>query len=77
MRRSVVLLTLLGCGGGFTAADERNTTHAATLAGLAYHHSDGGAERALIRGAFCSSANILELHHDPVPDAGIACSFDP
>lgn len=77
MRRALLALALIGCGGSFTDADERNTTHAATLAGMAYTHSDGGAERALIRGSFCMSANVLELHHDPIPEAGIDCTFGP
>jgi hypothetical protein len=70
------LAVLLGCGGDFTAADRTNVTHAAALSGMAYGHSDGGAERALIRGAFCSSANVLERHHDDVPDAGIFCAIE-
>lgn len=74
--KAALLLALVSCGGSFTSDDQRNVTHAATLAGMAYGHSDGGAERALIRGAFCSSANVLELHHDAVPDSGIVCSFE-
>jgi hypothetical protein len=72
---TLLLLRLLCACGSWTAGDQRSITHAATLAGMAYQHSDGGAERALIRGAFCSSTNVLERHHDSVPDAGIECAI--
>jgi hypothetical protein len=77
MKRLLLAAALLtGCSGGFTAGDIKSTTHAATLAGMAYAHSDGGAERALIRGAYCSSANVLAVHHETVPDAGISCDVE-
>jgi hypothetical protein len=72
----IPLAYALGCGS-WTAGDQRSITHAATLAGMAYQHSDGGAERALIRGAFCSSANVLAVHHADVPDSGIDCVIEP
>jgi hypothetical protein len=66
-------VNMIGCAPGLIAEDQGSATAAAKLAGLAYQHSDGGAERALIRASYCNDVAILTRHGVTPPDAGIAC----
>jgi hypothetical protein len=76
MRTAPILaaLCLSACGGSWTSADQASTADAVRLNLLADQMLDGGAARALERGAFCSEASILSRHGGSVPDASIRCT---
>ena len=74
--RGVVLALSIGvaaCGAALSAEDQGALHDAAQLSAMAYGHSDGGPERALIRGSYCAVEGVqLRQHLQPV-DAGIQC----
>jgi hypothetical protein len=63
----------LGCGGGLSAEDEKSVRSATKLTALTFRYIDGGAARALVRGAYCATNNTLTRHHLEGVDAGVTC----
>jgi len=64
----------VGCLG-VSAQDIAALQDASRLNQAAYRHSDGGAERALERGAYCAVQGVLVRNHAALPavDGGIGC----
>jgi hypothetical protein len=60
----------LGACVGAAVQDMNALQDAAKLNLAAYRHSDGGAERALERGAFCAVEGVLKRNGAPLVDGG-------
>ena len=71
MKKLWVLFVLctLSCAG-LSALDKSTLQDAASLNLAAYRGLDGGAARALTRGAFCATTSVLVRNDAGAPDAG-------
>ena len=73
------LLLLVGCGGGWEAADARGAMGVAKTQMMVESICAEGQPctpeqvRALERSSYCLSASMLFRHNLPVPDGGIQC----
>lgn len=73
MQRLALLLVLAGCGGGLTPAATTSLQDAVTLNLQADQLLEGGAARALERGAYCATASVLYSYGKDVPEGGPQC----
>lgn len=77
--KALVLVFLVACGGGWTAADTKSAAGAARAEIMIDElcRGDGACNaaqvRALDRAATCANASQLARHGAPVPDAGFSC----
>jgi len=78
MRRAILFLAMAACGGGLTAGQWGLLENANKDSALEFRYLDASAEggnpmRALARGAYCGTQNVLLQHGKPYADAGVEC----